>query len=163
MIRKATQNDFEFIHGLYMHPKVNRFLLYEMMDSGEFKPIFNELLSDDVLYVYEADGVSAGMFKLVLLKHRTSHIGYLGGLAIHPSFFGKGHGKILMREILSIGEQLGLMRVELGVSTINAKAIRLYESTGFESEGIRRKAIYLKSEQHFLDDVSMAYLYERGT
>jgi putative acetyltransferase len=76
MIRKASQNDFDFIYGLYMHPQVNRFLLYEMMDAAAFKQIFNELLSDDVLYVYETDDVSADMFKLVPLEHRLSHIAY---------------------------------------------------------------------------------------
>ncbi len=160
MIRKASQNDFDFIYGLYMHPQVNPFLLYEMMDAVAFKQIFNELLSDDVLYVYETDDVSAGMFKLVPLKHRLSHIAYLGGLAIHPSFSGKGHGKIMMQEILSLGKQLGVLRIDLGVSTINTKAIRLYEKAGFEREGVLRKYTHLKSENRFLDDVFMAYLYE---
>jgi putative acetyltransferase len=160
MIRKAAQNDFEFICELYVHPQVNRFLLYETMGSAEFTPIFDKLLADDVLYVYEASGEPAGMFKLVRLEHRTSHIGYLGGLAIHPAFSGQGHGKILMQEILSLGKELGFVRIELGVSTINARAIRLYTNAGFESEGVRRKAIYLKSERLFLDDISMAYLYE---
>ena len=160
MIRKASQNDLDFIYGLYMHPQVNRFLLYEMMDAAAFKQIFNELLSDDVLYVYETDDVSAGMFKLVPLEHRLSHIAYLGGLAIHPSFSGQGHGKILMREILSLGKKLGLLRIELCVATINTKAIRLYEKAGFEKEGVMRKYIHLKSENRFLDDVFMAYLYE---
>lgn len=159
MIRKATQRDFEFIYGLYMHPQVNPFLLYEQMGPVEFKPIFDELMSDGVLYIYEADGVSTGMFKFVPLKYRTSHIAYLGGLAIHPAFAGKGHGKLLMREILSLGKQLGLLRIELGVETTNSRAINLYESIGFEKEGIRKKLMHLKSEGLFLDDVAMAYLF----
>lgn len=146
MIKKAAQDDFDFIYGLYMHPRVNRFLLYEMMDAAAFRPIFDELLSDDVLYVYETDGVPTGMFKLVPLKHRASHVAYLGGLAIHPAFSGKGHGKILMREILSLGKQMGFLRIELGVETANTKAIGLYEKAGFEKEGVLRKYFHLKEK-----------------
>ena len=38
MIRKATQEDFDFIYALHMHPQVNRFLLYEIMSAADFKP-----------------------------------------------------------------------------------------------------------------------------
>ena len=51
MIRKATAADFNYLYKLYMHPQVNPFLLYEMMDANSFKPIFDELLSKGVKYV----------------------------------------------------------------------------------------------------------------
>lgn len=44
MIRKATQRDFDFIYDLHVHPRVNRFLFYEIMSAEAFKAIFNELL-----------------------------------------------------------------------------------------------------------------------
>src|SRR6266487_6791920 len=90
MIRKATQHDFNFIYDLHMHQQTNRFLFYEIMSAEEFKPIFNELLEQDILYVYGEDNILMGMFKLAPRQHRMSHIIYLGGVAIHPSFSGKG-------------------------------------------------------------------------
>ena len=36
-----------------MHPEVNPFLLYEIMDSESFKPIFNDLLKEEILYLYK--------------------------------------------------------------------------------------------------------------
>ena len=143
-----------------MHPQVNPFLLYEMMDAAEFKPIFDELLSKQVLYIFEDNYIAVGMFKLVPLAYRNAHIAYLGGLAIHPSFSGKGHGLTMLNEITAYGKQQGFLRIELSVADINEKAIRLYEKAGFVKEGIFRKYTYLKSENRFLDEVMMAWLSE---
>jgi putative acetyltransferase len=159
MIRKATHLDFNFVYELHIHPQVNRFLFYEIMEAAEFKGIFNEMLEQGILYVYEEDSVSKGMFKLTPKQHRCSHIVFLGGVAIHPSFSGKGCGHRMVNEIISLGKEQGFLRMELGVSTINSKAIHLYEKAGFKREGIFEKYIYLKSENIFLDDILMAYLY----
>ena len=158
MIRKATVSDFDFIYGMYMHPQINPFLLYEMMDAETFKPIFDELFSRDVLYIFEEKNEAVGMFKLVPLLYRNAHIAYLGGLAIHPSFAGKGHGLTMLNEITAYAKQQGFLRVELSVATVNEKAIRLYEKAGFVKEGIFRKFTYLKSENRFLDEVVMSWL-----
>jgi ribosomal protein S18 acetylase RimI-like enzyme len=160
MIRKTTHEDFDFIYHLHIHPQVNRFLFYEIMSEEEFKTIFNELLLQENLYVYEEDGILKGMFKLVPKQHRSSHIASLGGVAIHPSFSGKGCGLRMLNEIISLGKEKGFLRMELGVSTINTKAIRLYEKAGFIREGVLKKYIHLKTENLFLDDILMAYLYE---
>ena len=39
----ATSEDFDLIYGLYMHPAINPYLLYEQMEKGEFQPIFDDL------------------------------------------------------------------------------------------------------------------------
>jgi RimJ/RimL family protein N-acetyltransferase len=160
MIRIATQEDFDFIYDLHIHPQVNRFLFYEIMSAEEFKAIFNELLEQDILYVYEEDSILTGMFKLVPQQHRSSHIAVLKGVAIHPSFSGKGCGQRMLNQIIFLAKERGFLRIELGVSTINSKAIHLYEKTGFKKEGVLKKYIYLKTENLFLDDILMAYLYE---
>lgn len=90
MIRLATPQDFNFIYALYMHPQVNPFLLYELMDAESFRPICYSLLQQEVKYIYSANTESIGMFKLIPLQHRNHHIVYLGGLAVHPAFSGKG-------------------------------------------------------------------------
>ena len=160
MIRKATPQDFNFIYDLHMHPQTNRFLFYEIMSAEEFKPIFNGLLAQEILYVYEADNILTGMFKLVPHLHRAAHVVGLGGVAIHPSFSGKGHGQQMINEIILFGKERGFLRMELGVSVINTRAIHLYEKAGFKKEGLLKKYIYLKTENLFLDDLLMAYLYE---
>jgi putative acetyltransferase len=158
MIRKITEKDFDFIYGLYMHPKVNRYLLYEAMTAHAFKDIFTDLLLKGIVYVFEDNGIAAGMFKLVPLTHRTSHVVYLGGLAIHPSFSGRGLGLLMLKEILSYAKEKGFLRVELSVLAVNEKAIRLYEKAGFEKEGVLRKYSRLEEENLFLDEIIMSWL-----
>ena len=158
MIRKATQNDLQFVYNLYMHPPVNPHLLYENMDLEQFKPIYQELLDDGVKYVFEENDSTVGMFKLIRLKHRSSHIAYIGGLAIHPDFGGKGFGKKMMQEIIDLAKEMGIQRLELSVGSENLQAQRLYEKLGFEKEGVLRKYTHLVSEGRFLHEVMMAYL-----
>ncbi len=160
MIRKATIDDFDFIYHLYMHPAINPFLLYEMMDAESFKPIYDELQQKGVLYVYHNGEAATGMFKLVPLQYRNSHIAYLGGLAVHPEFAGKGIGNKMIQEIIAFVKEKGFLRIELSVATFNERAIRLYEKNGFEKEGVLRKLTHLVSEGRYIDEVLMSYLAE---
>jgi L-phenylalanine/L-methionine N-acetyltransferase len=161
MHRKATQNDLQFIYDLYMHPQVNQFLLYEPMEIEEFKPIFNKLLENEIKYIFmDENGTSIGMFKLYPWTYRASHIAYLGGLAIHPAYAGKGFGLKMMQEIIDLANQQDYKRIELSVATENLGAIKLYKKVGFEEEGIMRKYTYLKSEGRFLDELLMSYIFE---
>lgn len=159
MIRQATWQDFDFVSNLYMHPQVNRFLLYERMDDESFHTIFEGLLDRGLKYIYTNGTDDLGMFKLIPLQHRTDHINYLGGLAIHPSFSGKGEGKKMMKEIIDFAGERGVLRIELSVSVENEKAISLYEKAGFQKEGILKKYSHLKSEQRFVDEILMAFLF----
>ena len=159
MIRIAAKEDFDFIYELYMHQQINPFLLYEQTDTKSFLPIYNDLVTKEVLYVYEDEGLPTGMCKLQPLQQRNSHIVYLGGVAIHPFFAGKGEGLKMMREIINYVKEKGFLRIELSVASINEKAIRLYEKAGFVKEGLLKRFTYLKSENKYLDEVMMAYLF----
>ncbi len=159
MIRPITPNDFEFIHGLYFHPQVNPYLLYEMTESVAFQPIFDDLLHRKIVFIYSSDSQPVGMFKLYPHTFRSNHIGYLGGVAIHPDFAGQGHGLKMMQEILNFSKEEGFLRIELSTATTNEKAISLYEKVGFQKEGIMRRYTYLKSENRFLDEILMSYLF----
>jgi putative acetyltransferase len=160
MIRRATDNDFDFIYGLFMHPQINPYLLYEQMENKSFRPIFNELLSAEILFVYEKEHSNIGMCKLRSNQFRNAHIVYLGSVAIHPLFAGKGEGSKMMEEIKLFVKQKGYLRMELSVATENKKAIHLYEKAGFIKEGRLKKYTYLKSENRFMDEVMMAYLID---
>ena len=159
MTRKASPNDLQFIHNLYMHPLVNSHLLYENMDLEQFKPIYQDLLNDDIKYIFEDNNIPVGMFKLTQLKHRCSHIGYVGGLAIHPDFGGKGFGKQMMQEIIELAKEKGVLRLELSVGSENFQAQKMYEKLGFVQEGVLRKYTHLVNEGRFLNEIMMAYLY----
>ncbi len=144
---------------LYMHPQVNPFLLYEVMTAENFYLVFDELEKKGVLYIFEVDGESIGMFKLVQQHYRNKHIVYLGGLAIDPEHAGKGYGLQMMEEIKEYAKQNGFLRIELTVATSNEKAIQLYLKAGFHHEGVLKKYTYLKSKDQYVDEAVMAYLF----
>ena len=141
-----------------MHPEVNPYLLYEMMDEKSFEPIFDNLLKDEVLYLYKEGAETMGMCKLIRQKHRDEHKLYVGGLAIHPDYFGKGFGRKMMVEIIDYCSKIGILRIELSVAVHNEKAIQLYENVGFTKEGILKKYTYLKSKNQFIDEILMSKL-----
>lgn len=159
MARNITAGDFNFIYDLYMHPQVNPWLLYEQMDTASFKPVFEDLLSKNIVYVFEQENQPVGMFKFIPQPFRNHHTVYLGGLAIHPNFAGKGYGQQMMEEILALGKTMGILRIELTVATINNKAIALYEKNGFVKEGVLRKFTHLVSEEKYIDEQIMSFLY----
>ena len=160
MVRHSTTEDFDFIYGLYFHPKVNPYLLYEMMEKEDFKPIFANLLVKNIVFVFENEGKKVGMFKLYAHTYRSSHISYLGGVAIHPDFGGKGLGQVMFQEILELARKSGVRRLELSTATTNEKALHLYEKMGFQKEGVLRNYTFLKRENRFLDEIMLSYLFE---
>ena len=158
MLEKVKSADFSYIYNLYMHPEVNPYLLYELMDEEIFQPIFIDLIKEEVLFLYKNGNENIGMCKLIRHKHRDEHKLYIGGVAIHPDYFRKGFGKKMMLEISDFCSKTGVLRIELSVATHNQKAIELYESVGFEKEGVMKKFTYLKSENQFIDEVLMSKL-----
>lgn len=141
-----------------MHPEVNPYLLYEMMEEETFSPIFDDLIREEVIFLYKNGIENIGMCKLIRQKHRNEHILYLGGLAIHPDYFGKGFGRKMMQEIISFCTNIGVSRIELSVAVHNEKAIQLYENVGFTKEGVLKNYTYLKSKDQFIDEILMSKL-----
>ncbi|HMO62500.1 MAG TPA: GNAT family protein [Ferruginibacter sp.] len=159
MYRKMSNGDFSFIYGLYMHPEVNPYLLYEVMDAAAFTPVFNDLLQKEIVYVFEPKGIPCGMFKFIPGQHRNAHLAYLGGLAIHPDYAGRGMGTQLIHSVIELARSMQLLRIELTVATNNSRAIKLYENAGFEKEGVLRKFSWLLAEDRYVDEHMMSYLF----
>lgn len=158
MTRKATASDFDFVYNLYMHPLTNNWLTYDFIQAADFIPIYNNLLKDEVLYIFEEAGIAKGMFKLIPLQHRNAHIVYLGGVAIHPNFTGRGLGTVMMQEIILLAKAQQKHRIELTTASENITAIRLYEKMGFQKEGLLKNFCYMKHENRYLDEAVYALL-----
>ncbi len=155
----ALYSNFDFFYDLYMHPKVNRYLLYDIMPQDEFKTIYEKLIAEQVLYRYVENEEDLGMCKLIFQKHRNSHIIYLGGVAIDPQHAGKGAGYRMMLAVQEFAKQHQRKRIELSVATENLAAIGLYKKAGFLEEGIFRKFSWLKASDEYLDEMMMAWMY----
>lgn len=157
MVRAAVPEDFLFVYHLYMDESVNPFLLYEPMTEEEFAPVYEDLLSKGIKFIYLHEGIVVGMYKLVRFTYRSAHVAYLGGVAIHPAYAGQGHGEKMLTAMLEQASSEGILRIELTADTFNDRAIKLYRKLGFREEGVLKKYTYLASEKKYLDEVLMAH------
>ena len=86
------------------------------------------------------------------------HIGTLG-MGLHPEFRHRGIGAQLLTAAISTAWSRGLSRIELTVREDNLNAKALYERMGFESEGVKRKSMFVGTR--YFDCHSMALLRKR--
>ena len=83
------------------------------------------------------------------------HVGELG-ITIKKEFWGLGLGTVMIEELIALCDENNLVkRIEINVQKRNTRAIKLYEKTGFITEGIKRCA-YLSENHEFIDIVLMS-------
>lgn len=64
--------------------------------------------------------------------------GYINNVVIDEEYRGKGYSKLLMEGLLNLGRKAGIDEFTLEVRVSNTPAVKLYESLGFVSEGVRK-------------------------
>jgi RimJ/RimL family protein N-acetyltransferase len=161
-IRRARQDDLDFIVSLVEHEDVAPFLA--VVGSRTPDELLQEIRDDEVdpdasgRFVIEVDGERAGTMRF----HRTnnrSRIAHLGGLAVHPDFRGRrladDAALLLVRHLF---DELGYHRVELEIYAFNERAIAHAERIGFVREGIRRRAY--RRDDGWVDGVMFGLLPE---
>lgn len=65
--------------------------------------------------------------------------GHITNIAVHPACREKRMGRLLVENMLEAGSEKGCERFTLEVRPSNTAALRLYESLGFKSVGVRPK------------------------
>ncbi len=86
----------------------------------------------------------------IVIEEENKIIGYLGiwyiidqghitNIAVHPDYRKKGYAKKLIDTIMLRARERKIDSITLEVRRLNTPAIRLYESKGFISAGIRPK------------------------
>lgn len=79
------------------------------------------------------------------------------GIGLLPDYRGRGIGRRLIEAAIAAADARGFERIELTVLADNARAIRLYEATGFEREGLMRASSRF-GDRDYRDVVLMARL-----
>ncbi len=85
-------------------------------------------------------------------SHR--HVLDVGGLAVDPAHQGRGAGRRLVEACVEQARSQGARKLTLRVLGTNERARRLYESCGFQIEGVLREEFRLHGQ--YVDDVLMA-------
>lgn len=103
--------------------------------------------SDFVVGAFDGDRL-VGMAGYYREKgEKTRHKGHIWGVYVKKAYRGKAIGKALMAELLvRVRSQRGLEQVNLGVSTDQVAANKLYQSLGFEVYGHERQSLKIGEE-----------------
>lgn len=145
-IRRAGEDDVDYLVGLFTHEEVEPFLAAVRAKDPETVRAEVERSDADPdafgVFVVEVDGALAGSMRFERTNQR-SRIANLGGLAIHPDFRGNraAHdaARLFQRHLI---DDLGFHRLQMEVYGFNERALRHAERSGFTREGVRRKAYW---------------------
>jgi ribosomal protein S18 acetylase RimI-like enzyme len=122
--------------------------------------ILNQLSNGDPFMAAIANGEVVGWCDVERYETRSEAHRAVLNIAIRPEYRDRGLGRKLLSIVLDQARDAGLVRVELWVFTDNARAIALYESVGFERQGVVR---YISLIDHkFRDGVGMAIIWEEN-
>ena len=158
-MRPVTKKDFDDIYEIYMDKSNNPYLLYEVSDKENFKPVFDGLLKRDAFLAYEIDNEVAGMCACDYGVARTSHVAGLGTLAFKPKFHGKGYAQSFIEEILKNLISKGFKRIDLWVEADNLKAQKFYQKLGFQEEARIPKYYKRANSEEYVDEIIMSKIF----
>ena len=116
--------------------------------------IENSVEGDDFLLVAEEDNKIVGYISAQKGGlNRIAHSAYIV-VGILQNYRGKGIGTEFFKQLDNWAEEKKITRLELTVICENEVAKHLYEKSGFEIEGIKRKSVLV--DGIYLDEFYMA-------
>ena len=117
--------------------------------------------SSSLAVVAEADGEVVGNVLISVERSVVSdHVGTLS-ICVADGWREVGIGSALVKAAQEWAKERGLAKVALGVFPDNARAIAVYEHTGFEREGLRRRQ-YRVPGGEYRDELLMAWFPDEG-
>jgi RimJ/RimL family protein N-acetyltransferase len=145
VIRAATPEDAAQLEVL--NQAIDRETEFLMRSPGEFTLTLDEHRQfiaktrdskRNLLLVAELNGSMVGLL-LFTGSHlaRFQHQGDFA-IAVLRDSWGQGLGRALVSVLLQWADEVGILRVGLRVAVNNSRAIDLYKSMGFHTEGILR-------------------------
>jgi L-phenylalanine/L-methionine N-acetyltransferase len=157
VIRPATPVDAQQIadfHNLPLYRAGTLRLPYQ--SAEEVRKSIEQPRGEGISLVAVMDAIVVGDIGLIRGKGRRSHTATVG-MGVHDAYQRRGIGRALLSEIVAIADDwLDLRRLELTVFCDNHAAIALYQSFGFETEGVQRA--YAFRAGAYVDAFAMARL-----
>jgi RimJ/RimL family protein N-acetyltransferase len=142
--RRAELSDLDFLVELFSHDEVEPFLAaVRVRDRDGLRDEIERSLAEPQefgRFVIEVDGERAGAMGFDV-ANRRSRIADLGGLAVHPDFWGRRVADEAARQFQRhLLFDLGYHRLQMEIYGFNERAQAHAERAGWVREGVRRKA-----------------------
>jgi len=138
VVRQATADDVDaFVDVVVAVADEGRWIATEPpVDVDVFTERVHAMLAaGDALFVLDDGGRIIGTAGL----HLTRAAGVVSlGVSILARERGSGHGRVMVEALIEHARGMEVHKIELEVWPDNARAIALYESFGFQTEGVRR-------------------------
>ena len=156
-LRALEVSDLPFVHKLNNEYSIMSYWFEEPYESlTELQYLFDKHLLDESerRFIVE-DENQVVIVELVEINyiHRNCEI----QIIIKPEFNGKGYAKFAFEKATSYAfDILNMHKIYLYVDTDNEKAVHIYESQGFNIEGLLKEQFYTKGK--YKDAYIMALL-----
>ncbi len=161
ILRKTTNLHIEGLFGQITSPGVLENLTIEIDDIQDFRRyiMFVEnqwLMNSDLTYtVHDLQDQIVGQISI----YNIAYLHFRGeiGIWIGREFWGHGFGKDALQTIIQYAfTQLHLNRLQAHMFVENSTSISLFESVGFQNEGIIRE--FVRKKEKFRDVYSYGLL-----
>lgn len=157
-LRALEVSDLPFVHKLNNEYSIMSYWFEEPYESlTELQYLFDKHLLDESerRFIVEDENQVVGIVELVEINyiHRNCEI----QIIIKPEFNGKDMLNLLLKKATSYAfDILNMHKIYLYVDTDNEKAVHIYESQGFNIEGLLKEQFYTKGK--YKDAYIMALL-----
>lgn len=156
IIREPHPTDIPTLNAIHNDPRIAAQLLQIPFTTDAERTERLVQSPTQRMLVADLDGEPVGALGLTIYTRRRAHVGAIG-MAVRIDLHGQGIGRQLLAAAIDLADNwYNLHRIELEVYVDNERAIRLYQSFGFEVEGTHRDYAFRLGE--FTDAVSMARL-----
>jgi L-phenylalanine/L-methionine N-acetyltransferase len=139
VIRPAASSDAQEIADFHNLPGYRAGTLrLPYQSTEEVRRFIEQPRGEGLNLVAIMDGIVVGDIGLIRASGRRAHSATIG-MGVHDGYHRRGIGRALLGEIIAIADDwLDLHRLDLTVFCDNEAAIALYQSFGFETEGVHR-------------------------
>ncbi|MFO7918937.1 MAG: GNAT family N-acetyltransferase [Anaerolineae bacterium] len=145
MERRALdiERDYEALLNMQRLSWEINFPTLEFNDKA-FRRSLHDAARREEVYVYEIDDEPVGWLWLDL--RTPSHGGHVRHIQVKRARWGRGIGRTIMEDAISLCQEKGCPHITLNVTKSNTRAVSLYRHLGFEAVDDRGERMRMKLE-----------------
>ncbi|WP_088036251.1 GNAT family N-acetyltransferase [Evansella clarkii] len=152
-IKTLTVKDAEIyrdyrLEALEQSPEAFASTYEETVSDTALENVRSNLASEEsvTLGIFQEGRLSASAALRFYTLEKLKHKAHLLAMYVSPQARNKGYGKKLVEAAIEIAKERQVEQVQLAVVTRNKPAISFYESIGFNTYGVEKRALKYKDK-----------------